>query len=54
MQYCFSAFLLYLCLDHMWLFSKAQERGQSIDDALSDSSENKNVETIQKSTVTEL
>lgn len=50
----FLLFLLYLCLDDMWLFRKAQERGQSIGDALSDSSEKKNSETISKSTVTEL
>ena len=45
---------MYLCLDDMWLFGKDQERGHSIGDALSDSSENKNTETISKPTVTEL
>lgn len=33
-------------LDVMWLFSKAQNRGQGIGDALSDRSENQNIETL--------
>lgn len=46
----FSPFLLaglaVSVLDVVCLFSKAQNRGQSIGDALSDSSENQNVETL--------
>lgn len=33
-------------LDVMWLFSKAQNRGQGRGDALSGSSENQNIETL--------
>lgn len=46
----FSPFLLVglavSVLDVVCLFSKAQNRGQGIGDALSDSSENQNVETL--------
>lgn len=39
-------FLTVSVLDAMWLFSKAQNRGQSRGDPLSKSSENQNIETL--------
>lgn len=42
----FFFFLAISVLDVIWLFSKAQNRGQGISGALSDRSENQNIETL--------